>query len=187
MCIVERTGLYGSSTAWTGRSSRWRATIPRVMRSQAVSARLWYRSWAGQVLPLQTRWSFSHGRVIRLSWPNRCSFGSSPGSRHLVSRSRLVRWKTRVEGRISSRCSRLRSTPSPTMPSFRVIEGPTRSGVSSRVELSSKVADSRFSGSSTRYPCTRGNSDLARIALRRNRLDLDRLARRRLSRMRLVG
>ena len=155
---MEPIGLYGSRTAWTGRSSRWRATIPRVMRSQAVSARLWYMSCAGYVPPLHTRWSFNHWRVIRLSWPNRCSFGSSPGSRHLVSRSRLVRWKTTVEGRSSSRCSRLRSTPSPTIPSLRVMEGPTRSGVSSRVEFSSKEADSRSSGSSTRYPCTRAES-----------------------------
>ena len=26
----------------------------------------------------------SHWRVIRFNWPNRCSLGSSPGSRHLV-------------------------------------------------------------------------------------------------------
>ena len=58
------------------------------------------------------------------------------------------------------------------------MEGPTRSGVSSRVELSSKVADSRSSGKLDAVPLHARKSDLARIAFRRDRLDLDRLARR---------
>ena len=32
-----------------------------------------------------------------------------------------MRWKTSVEGRMSPRCSRFRSTPSPMMPELRVI------------------------------------------------------------------
>ena len=44
-----------------------------------------------------------------------------------------------------------------------------------------------FLGQLDAVPLHARKSDLARIALRRNRLDLDRLARRRLSRMRLVG
>ena len=52
--------------------------------------------------------------------------------------------------RMSPRCSRLSSTPSPMMPSFFVMDGPTRSGVSSRMESALNLAVRRSSGSSTR-------------------------------------
>lgn len=47
-------------------------------------------------------------------------------------------------------CSRLSSTPSPMMPSFLVIDGPTRSGVNSITESALNSAVRRSSGSSTR-------------------------------------
>src|SRR6266446_6657859 len=48
------------------------------------------------------------------------------------------------------KCVRLISTPSPMMPELRVMDGPTRSGLSSRMESSLKSPSSRSSGNSTR-------------------------------------
>ena len=74
---------------------------------------------------------------------------SELGSRHLVSSSRLVRCMTTVEIRRSPVWTRLRSTPSPMMPSFRVTVGQTSSGVRKNVEASPKLATrSSFGGSS---------------------------------------
>src|ERR1035438_2949136 len=53
---------------------------------------------------------------------------------------------------MSPRCSRLSSTPSPIMPSFFVMDGPTKSGVSSRMESGVNLASSRSSGRSTVGP-----------------------------------
>ena len=63
-----------SSSAQKGRSTWW----------QAMSASCSYSSSAGYVLPLQTKQVSSHCFVMRLSWPNRCSFGSSPASLNFV-------------------------------------------------------------------------------------------------------
>ena len=86
--LVEPTGLYESSTALIGRSLAKAAVMAAVMAAvillHAMSASSWYMSCAGWVPPLHTRWLSSHSRVMRLSWPNRCSLGASPASRHLV-------------------------------------------------------------------------------------------------------
>src|SRR5438093_12120136 len=69
---VDPDGLYGSSSALTGRCrSSSLAVIAAVIRLQAISARSWYSSKAGYVPPLQTRQVSSHCLVIRFIWPKR--------------------------------------------------------------------------------------------------------------------
>ena len=48
--------------------------------------------------------------------------------------------------------------PLPMIPSFLVMAGPMRSGVSSSIESSVRLADIWSLGSSTLYPFTRGNT-----------------------------
>jgi hypothetical protein len=56
-CIVESVGLYGSSTAFMGRSPTSERVMPAVIRSHAMSASSWYISCAGYVPPVQFRHS----------------------------------------------------------------------------------------------------------------------------------
>ena len=84
-CAVEPTGLYGSSTAFTGRLPISARVMAAVIRSQAMSASSWYMSCAGIGAAL------AYEAVVE---PLLCdalelaeemdSLGSSPGSRHLV-------------------------------------------------------------------------------------------------------
>ena len=108
-------------------------------------------------LPRQSRYPSSHSLTTRRRGPKRWVLGSSLPSRHLVASKRSVRWYTKVDGRISRVCSRLRSTPSPTMPSLRVTDGPTKSGVSRILESSVKLAIRSSLGGSCLHPETRGN------------------------------
>ena len=79
---------------------------------------------------------------------------------------------------MSPRCSRFRSTPSPMMPEFCVIDGPTRSGVSSRTESSLNVGRQPFLRQFDAVALDAREADFERVALGPHGLDLDRLARR---------
>src|SRR6218665_1541343 len=89
------------------------------MRSQASSARVLYLSWAGWGPPLQSRYLSSHWRAMRLSWPNRCSWGCPSASRKRVSSRWEVSSYTTCEGRTSPVWTRFRSTCAPMMPLLR--------------------------------------------------------------------
>lgn len=149
-CRVLPLGLNGSSTTRTAFVPASEALMATWMRSQAMSVISWCITCAFQVPPLHFRWSRIHSCAMPLSWPNRCSFGSSPGSRYLRYSRCLARWKAIVLSRVSSRCCTVKSTPLPTMPRFCVVDGPTRSGVSVSSEFLPKVAFRRSAGSSTR-------------------------------------
>ena len=79
---------------------------------------------------------------------------------------------------MSSRCSRLRSTSSPMMPAFLVIEGPTRSGVSSSTESLLNVGGQPFLGQFNAVALDAGEADFQVIALGVHGFDLDGLAGR---------
>ena len=64
------------------------------------------------------------------------------------------------------------------MPEFRVIDGPTRSGVSSRIESSLNSAFEPFLGQFDAVALDAREADFERVALRPHGLDLNRLARR---------
>ena len=111
------------------RSSRCWATIPRVMRSQAVSARLWYMSWAA------IRATLAHQVVLQPLARDPLELAEQVQLRVLARVAPLGLQESPGEvedhggGDAFPRDARgSTSTPSPTMPSLSVLDGPHQIG-----------------------------------------------------------
>ena len=89
-----------------------------------------------------------------------------------------MRWKTACDGRMSPRCSRFRSTPSPMMPEFRVIGRADEVGRQLEHRVVVEVGGEPLLGQLDAVALDAREADLERVALRAHGLDLDRLARR---------
>ena len=116
---------------------------------------------------------------MRFSWPNRCSLGSSPGSRHLVKSKMPGQMDTESStGACPRVCTTVRSTPSPMMPWFCVTDGADQfrrqfqHGIVLEFgfeTLAPAVPRGSLRRAESGFPVHRGRAD---------RLDLDGLARR---------